>query len=493
MANTSLSKAKDAKNDEFYTPLTEIQKEISNYTDKFEGKVVFCNCDDPFESNFVKYFLMNFNRLKLKELIATGYLTSPVGGTEIGTKNQPYALRVKSTSKYLVGTQKDLDVRGAKYFLETEGSKIMTTLIGNFAHDVDGKQIEIEESVDVVDDDGNPILTKAGKPKTKKVKKSLYYEAGDFRSDMSVELLKQSDIVCTNPPFSLWIEYINQIISFKKDCLIIGNKNAITFKDVFPLLKDNLLWLGNNIPNNFIEPDGTITKRVNGLARWYTTLDHAKRHIMIPLDLGFTYYGHEDMYPKYDNYDAINVDKVAQIPCDYEPCWYKCPHAENCRYAQTEGKEDKALCEQSCNGEMGVPISYLDKHCPEQMELIKFRKGDDNKDLIYSVPCSQSLNVEREREREKDDNRTSELSFAGCRKCNGIIGVPISFLDKYCPEQFRIIEGSNRYGITNWWEHNDAIQLAHSHGNNINGQATYFRIHIQKVQRSDGGSDKFFG
>ena len=137
--NANLHNAKKAKNDEFYTQLTDIEKEMKHYKDFFKGKVVLCNCDDPFESNFVKYFLMNFNRLGLKELIATGYKTSPYGGQEIGVANTPYTLRVKDTSKYLIGTQKDLDVAGAKYFLETEGNKIMTPLIGNNALDENGE------------------------------------------------------------------------------------------------------------------------------------------------------------------------------------------------------------------------------------------------------------------------------------------------------------------------------------------------------------------
>lgn len=343
--NTNLHSAKTEKNDEFYTQLSDIQAEISHYPDKFKDKVVFCNCDDPFESNFVKYFLMNFNRLGLKELIATGYKTSTVGGTEIGEKNTPYALRVTDTSKYLVGTQKDLDIRGAKYFLQTESDKIMTPLIGNPALDENGKQIQITIKEKYTDANG--------KTKTKNIKQDLYYEAGDFRSDMSLELLKQSDIVVTNPPFSLFREYIAVLMQYQKDFLIIGNKNAITYKEFFPLLKNNKVWIGNDTPVNFILPDSSITKKVQGLTRWFTTLDHPKRHQMLPLDLGFVYEGHEDMYPKYDNYDAINVDKTAEIPSDY-------------------------------TGVMGVPISFFDKYCPEQFEIVAFRKGDDDKDLVFT-------------------------------------------------------------------------------------------------------------
>lgn len=314
MANANLSAAKAAKNDEFYTELPEIQAELKHYKDKFAGKTVFCNCDDPFESNFVKYFLMNFNGLGLKELIATGYKTSPVQGTELGERGKPYALRVTETKPYLRGTQTDLDIAGAKQFLEKEQACVMIPLEGNWAKDEAGNILQVAVKEEYVDE-------KTGKTKKRTVKQDLYYEAGDFRSDMSIELLQQADIVVTNPPFSLFREYVAQLMQYGKQFLIIGNKNAITYKEI-------------------VLADGTLTKQVNGLCRWFTNLDHAKRHQMLPLDLGYTYYGHEEDYPKYDNYDAINADKVSQIPCDYM-------------------------------GVMGVPITFLDKYCPEQFEILE--------------------------------------------------------------------------------------------------------------------------
>lgn len=346
MANANLSAAKAAKNDEFYTELPEIQAELKHYKDKFAGKTVFCNCDDPFESNFVKYFLMNFNGLGLKELIATGYKTSPVQGTELGEKGKPYVLRVTETKPYLRGTQTDLDIAGAKQFLEKEQGRVMIPLEGNWAKDEAGNILQIAVKEEYVDE-------KTGKTKKRTVKQDLYYEAGDFRSDMSIELLQQADIVVTNPPFSLFREYVAQLMQYGKQFLIIGNKNAITYKEIFPLLKDNQIWLGYGFPNgnayfrvvdakrNFA--DGVYDENT-GLVKfrnsaWFTNIDHAKRHQMLPLDLGFTYAGHEEDYPKYDNYDAINVDKVSQIPCDYM-------------------------------GVMGVPITFLDKYCPEQFVLI---------------------------------------------------------------------------------------------------------------------------
>ena len=360
MTNSDLSAAKKAKKDEFYTDLVDIQKEISNYTDKFKDKVVFCNCDDPFESNFIKYFLMNFNRLGLKELIAAGYKISSINEAEVGTTNTSYALRVTDTSKYLVGTQKDLDLAGAIHFLQTEGNRIKIPLVGNIALDENGEQIQISVKEPMIDEDGNPVLNSKGKQKTKTVKQNLYYEAGDFRSDMSLEFLKEADIVVTNPAFSMFREFIALLMKHKKQFLIIGNVNAITYKEIFPLIRSNELWLGSSIslgdrkfyvPDDYpleasgcgIDKDGRRFIRVKGV-RWFTNIDHAKRHQMLPLNLDCVYKGNEDKYPKYDNYDAINVDKTAKIPCDYE-------------------------------GVMGVPITFMDKYCPKQFEILGLAMG----------------------------------------------------------------------------------------------------------------------
>ena len=369
MANFNLINAKKAKNDEFYTYIEDIQIEISNYTDKFKDKVVFCNCDDPFESNFVKYFLMNFNRLGLKELIAAGYKTRTIGGADVGSKNTSYALRVTETSKYLAGEQKDLDIAGVRYLLRTECNRVMTPLIGNTAIDENGDQIQISVKEPMIDEYGNPVLNSKGKQKTKTMKQDLYYEPGDFRSDMSLALLKEADIVVTNPAFSMFREFVALLMKHKKQFLIIGNVNAVTYKEIFPLIRSNELWFGPSIssgdrkfyvPDNYpldasgcgIDKDGRRFIRVKGV-RWFTNIDHAKRHQMKPLDLDCVYEGHEYMYPKYDNYDAINVDKISEIPCDYE-------------------------------GLIGVPITFLDKYCPEQFEIVSCRKGDDGKNLVFT-------------------------------------------------------------------------------------------------------------
>ena len=418
MANANLSAAKAAKNDEFYTELPEISAELNNYTDKFQGKVVICNCDDPAESNFVKYLLMNFNRLGLKELIATGYQASPVRGKRVKLWSEPYAIRVTDTKAYLVGTQTDLDAKGVDYFLTTERDRISYPLYGNYAVDENGERIQIDVKEEYVDE-------KTGKTKKHAVKRDLYYEAGDFRSDMCIELLQQADIVVTNPPFSLFREYVAQLMQYEKQFLIIGNMNAITYKEFFPLLKDNKVWIGPsissgdrpfNVPDDYplkaagcgIDETGRKFIRVKGV-RWFTNLDHQKRHRMLPLDLGFTYYGHEDMYPKYDNYDAININKVSDIPCDYEPCWYKCPQSQICAYAQSGGKVDQALCEEACNGQMGVPITFLDKHCPEQFDIV----GADfdlaaKIDLPDGSVGSGRFYVKNSRTAEQQNSRTAE-------------------------------------------------------------------------------------
>ena len=217
---------------------------------------------------------------------------------------------------------------------------------------------------------------------------------GDFRSEECIELLKEADIIVTNPPFSLFREYIAQLVKYEKKFLILGNPNAIASKEFFPLLKDNKVCIGYKSMGSdmyFIvseehkkrlletKKEGSGYKIINGevygrcMAVWYTNLDLDKSHE--PLTLTKNYYGNEEKYPKYENYDAIECGKVADIPKDYFPCWYDCPSAGKCEYAKREGSPDaKALCENKCNGEMGVPITYMSKHCEEQMDIV----GSDN-------------------------------------------------------------------------------------------------------------------
>lgn len=267
MANTSLHAAKDAKNDEFYTRLEDINKEMNYYEDKFRGKVVFCNCDDPKWSNFWKYFHLNFEYLGLKKLITTHYEPDDI---------QSYKI------EYTGGNDEDFE------------NGIITPLTQN----------------------------------------------GDFRSDECVTLLNEADIVVTNPPFSLFREYISLLVEHNKNFLIIGNMNAIKYKELFPLLKNNVFWLGNSSPKEFYQPDGSIKKFGNIL--WYTNLDHNKRHELIETTYKFSKKDelYPELYPVFDELkNVININKIAEIPMDYD-------------------------------GYMAVPITFLDKYNPEQFEIL---------------------------------------------------------------------------------------------------------------------------
>ena len=308
--NKTLHIAKFAKKDEFYTQLSDIESELKHYEKHFKDKVVFCNCDDPRVSNFFHYFSYNFENLGLKKLITTCY------------KNQETDLFADEESENAV-------------FLEYTGDK-------------NGNKIPDAEEIGVKPLKGD----------------------GDFRSKESIDLLKQADIVVTNPPFSLFREYVEQLVKYDKKFLIIGNINAITYKEIFKLIKENKAWLGINMGrgiSGFIVPEhyelyGTETS-IDAFGNriispnnclWLTNLDTFKRHEDI--NLTKSYYGNENEYPKFDNYDAINVNKTQDIPKDYD-------------------------------GVMGVPITFLHKYNPEQFELIKFRKGNDDKDLSINGKC----------------------------------------------------------------------------------------------------------
>jgi hypothetical protein len=308
--NQTLHIAKSAKKDEFYTQLSDIESELKHYEKHFKDKVVFCNCDDPRNSNFFNYFAYNFEKLGLKKLITTCY------------KNQETDLFADESTEKAV-------------FLEYYGDK-------------NGNKIPDAEEIGIIPLKGD----------------------GDFRSKESIDLLKQADIVVTNPPFSLFREYVDQLVKYDKKFLIIGNINAITYKEIFKLIKENKAWLGINMGrgiSGFIVPDhyelyGTETSIDSFGNRiispnnclWLTNLDTFKRHEDIVLTK--KYYGNEIEYPYFDNYDAINVNKTQDIPMDFA-------------------------------GVMGVPITFLHKYNPEQFELIKFRKGNDEKDLSINGKC----------------------------------------------------------------------------------------------------------
>ena len=535
MANENLHKAKEAKNDEFYTQLNDVSEELRHYKEHFKDKIIFCNCDDPTWSAFWRYFHLNFEHLGLKKLISTHYD------------------REKPTYKmeYTGGNDNDIE------------AGVKTPLEGN----------------------------------------------GDFRNQECIDLLKEADIVVTNPPFSIAREdFIPQLFEYKKKFLIIGDLNWVTYKIIFPLLKNNEMWMGYSAVKEFLQPDGTIKKFGNKL--WYTNLDIKKRHEKLILWKNYT----SAEFPQYDNYDAINVDKVSNIPCDYCESWEvtedefknfsadeweitrtgerngkksffiipaantelrKLLHKHEAGYKEeiekeiskkiqkninndrlpsgrqaaerqkdivTDSSEHQLLSstdtiqnnlksldtsmtsteteapelstdnlkleaaeninelssERYCNGVTGVPITFLDKYNPEQFEIIKFRKGNDDKDLTYtkaklesvqaashysvlqdtyqkdtvteSLECqSHSLtsttqhslkSLEQQSQKEKDsatdcglqnqESRsllsTNSENISAClqeRYCNGISGVPITFLDKYSPDQFEIVNAND--------------------------------------------------
>ena len=334
MANKYLHAAKKAKKDEFYTQLTDIERELQHYWPHFRGKVVLCNCDDPYESNFFKYFALRFNQLGLKKLICTCYDGSPVVGTEL---QLPFEW----------GDEAQSDNSQAAETIPLYGSKRAYKVEITQVDDRNGDgAVDLCDVQELLKNDRNAIST--------------LKQHGDFRSQECIELLRQADIVVTNPPFSLFREYLAQLVEYDKKFLIIGHQNAVTYKEVFPLIKEDKIWLGYGFKGgaaHFFSPYEDIATasdhkkdmiRVSGV-NWFTNLDHKKRHEM--LDLVCRYSPEE--YPKYDNYDAINVDRTSDIPYDYD-------------------------------GVMGVPITFLDKYNPEQFEIVEFRKGQDGKDLVYS-------------------------------------------------------------------------------------------------------------
>ena len=351
MSRSDLRNAQKAKQDEFYTQLPDIESELRHYKDHFRNKVVFCNCDDPFESNFFKYFALNFNRLELKKLICISYSGSPVSYTELN--NLPLFSQNKGSEKmpYMIQISEVSDQNG-------DGAVDMTDIETLLRND--------KNILTILDGDG------------------------DFRSEESIAWLKEADIVVTNPPFSLFREYVDQLISYHKKFLIIGNQNAITYGEIFKLLMNNEMWLGYKFGDmSFRVPDyyearetrfwvDNLGKKWRSLGNicWFTNLDIDKRHEEIILYKKYS----DELYPKYDNFDAININKVVDIPCDYD----------------------------------------------------------------------------------------------------GLMGVPITFMDKYNPDQFEIVDALNRYALVDSQGTNEDVRKRHSHTCNIGGKSTYFRVVIKK-------------
>ena len=305
MAQLGLSAAKSAKKDEFYTQMTDIERELQHYWKHFRGKVVLCNCDDPYESNFFKYFALRFNQLGLKKLICTCYNGSPIQGNQLllhfdGFDSEP----TKIAYKVEITEVKDLNGDGA---------------------------VDLSDVQYLLQNDKNVICT---------------LKTGDFRDNECIELLKQADVVVTNPPFSLFREYIGQLMEYNKKFLIVGHQNAITYKEVFPLIKENRVWLGYGFKGgaaHFSSPYDDIATagdhrdnmiRVSGV-NWFTNMEIPKRNEELDLVCRYS----PDEYPNYDNYNAINISKTSDIPCDF-------------------------------SGYMGVPITFLDKYNPNQFEII---------------------------------------------------------------------------------------------------------------------------
>ncbi|MCL2303885.1 MAG: adenine-specific methyltransferase EcoRI family protein [Planctomycetaceae bacterium] len=356
MATKNFDKAKRSKADEFYTQLSVIEAEMRNYKMLFHGKTVFCNCDDPYESEFFKYFALYFNILGLKKLIATCYTGSPIANTELSlfddeshenkTTRHPHRIEITEVKKNADGGFGLTDV---EYLLRNK-KNVLTRLKGN----------------------------------------------GDFRSLECIELMKEADIVVTNPPFSLFREYVAQLIEYEKKFIIIGNVNAISYKEIFKLFKEDKIWFGQSIhsgdrefrvPDHYplqaagyrVDENGVKYIRVKGV-RWFTNLDFKERHENLTLYKRYT----PQEYPRYDNYDAIEVSKTVEIPVDYD----------------------------------------------------------------------------------------------------GLMGVPITFLDKYNPDQFEIVDALNRYALLDAQDTNETVRKNKSHTCNINGKSTYFRVVIKRKGNS---------
>ena len=332
--NSRLSQAKNAKNDEFYTQMADIVKEVQSYLEfdpnVFKGKTILCPCDDPYESNFFKYFALKFNDYKIKKLIATCYVDSPIANTQLSlfahepvedrTTKAPHKIEVTEVDDY--NRDGAVDLLDVQWLLENK-KNALTRLEGD----------------------------------------------GDFRSEEIKKLRDEADIIITNPPFSLFREFLAWIIEVKKQFLIIGNMNAVTNKEMFPLIQENIVWFGATIhsgdrefrvPDYYplqaagfrVDENGIKYIRVKGV-RWFTNLDHGRRHqpiAFMTMEKNLKFSKHKEIrgkknYSKYDNYDAIEVPYTSAIPSDYD-------------------------------GIMGVPVSFLDKYCPEQFEIIWQASGN---------------------------------------------------------------------------------------------------------------------
>lgn len=350
--NRNLHSSRNDKADEFYTQLSLIESELKHYKPFFKDKIVFCNCDDPFESNFFKYFAINFNSLELKKLIATCYATSPISYSELGLFD------------IMMTEHKEEDTK--------KPYKIEISAVTD--ENCDGR-------VDIFDVE---LLLR-----NQKNALTLLQGDGDFRSNECIELLKQSDVVVTNPPFSLFREYMAQLLRYNKSFIIIGNQNAVTYREIFPLIRDNKIWLGYNnghfwfkVPDSYeekktdfrIDENGQKWRRMGNIC-WYTNVDIEKRHEEMTLFRNYS----PQFYPKYDDFDAIEVKRTLDIPCDYF-------------------------------GIMGIPITFMQYYSPEQFEIVgKIDTGEINEynlanPIVNGKALYKRIAIRRKNKGEADEN-----------------------------------------------------------------------------------------
>jgi hypothetical protein len=326
--NRSLSQARRAKQDEFYTQLVDIEKELKHYRAQLQDKIILCNCDDPYESNFFRYFALNFNALGLKKLIATSYGGSPIAG----------------------GYLPLLDMAG----LKPAGREPYAIEISEVPDANNDGAIDLADVEWLLKNDANTCRTLQGDDE---------YGPGDFRGAECIDYMKQADIVVTNPPFSLFRDFVSLLLQHEKKFIVVGNMNATTYKGLFTFIRDGRVWYGPSINSgdrefevpedypldaaNFRIIDGRRYIRVKGV-RWYTNLDHNRRHEKLPLFKNYD----AVKYPSYDNYDAIEVSKYADIPVDYD-------------------------------GVMGVPITFLDHYNPDQFVILGSNRDIDQDSKGY--------------------------------------------------------------------------------------------------------------
>ena len=381
--NTNLHEAKNNRRDEFYTTKITVESELSHYWDHFKGKIIYCNCDDPYESEFFKYFAVRFNLLGLKGLYASCYE---------GSQMSQHQLQLFEDDEY----------KGIPYKIELY-------------------QKDIDELLEEYDGTLSQETIKSYIKKHKKAKRLK--NNGSFNSPECLKLLEKADITVTNPPFSLFREFLSLLQDYNKDFIIWGNNNAITYKEVFPLIKENKMWLGYTanktcvfkMPPTYEKWDEKLTAKYNDGFKYgkvpaisvFTNLDIPKRHDDLILWKKYS----PDEYPHYDNYDAINVDKVAEIPCDYCESWGLYPEE----------------------------FEALDK---TQWEEVR-REPKNDTELIYVIPAKNTELRQALHEHAEGYKEKIEAELANVIYCNGVLGVPITYVDKANSKQFEILEGDD--------------------------------------------------